>query len=89
MDYKLIISPNAFREIELAECFFKINGIERSFLNDLNKQFLFLENAPLSRQIRYRNIRIHLLEKYNYSIHYVVNEKEVMVLHIFNQAQDY
>ena len=89
MIYKLIISPEAFREIELAECFFKIKGVERSFLKDLNKQFLFLEKAPLSRQIRYKHIRIHLLEIYNYSIHYKVTDTEVMVLHILNQSQDF
>ncbi|WP_179021917.1 type II toxin-antitoxin system RelE/ParE family toxin [Winogradskyella forsetii] len=89
MIYKLIISPEAFREIELTECFFKIKGVEKSFLNDLNNQFLFLEKAPLSHQIRYKNIRIHRLEIYNYAIHYKVTEGEVMVLHIFNQSQDY
>ena len=89
MIYKLIISPEAFREIELAECFFKTKGKERSFLNDLNKQFLFLERAPLSRQIRYKNVRIHLLEIYNYSIHYIIYGKEIMVLHVLSQYQDY
>ena len=89
MDYKLVISPDAYREIELAECFFKIKGMERSFLNDLNTQFLFLERMPLSRQVRYKNIRIHLLEIYNYSIHYVVHNNEVFVLHVLNQNQDF
>ena len=70
MIYKLVISPEAFREIELAECFFKTKNLERSFINDLNKQFLFLEQVTLSRLIRYKNVRIHLLEIYNYSIHY-------------------
>lgn len=88
MDYKLVISPDAYREIELAECFFKIKGMERSFLNDLNTQFLFLERMPLSRQVRYKNIRIHLLEIYNYSIHYVVHNNEAYVLHVLNQNQD-
>lgn len=89
MDYKLVISPDAYREIELAECFFKIKGMERSFLNDLNTQFLFLERMPLSRQVRYKNIRIHLLEIYNYSIHYVVHNNVVFVLHVLNQNQDF
>ena len=89
MIYKLVISSEAFREIELAECFFKTKNLERSFLKDLNKQFLFLEQVLLSRQIRYKNVRIHLLEIYNYSIHYKVYEGKVMVLHILNQSQNF
>tara|TARA_R110002050_G_scaffold157357_2_gene285962 strand:- start:22847 stop:23116 length:270 start_codon:yes stop_codon:yes gene_type:complete len=89
MIYKILISSEAFREIELAECFFKSKGIEQEFLKDLNTQFLFLEKMPLSRQIRYKGIRIHLLEIYNYSIHYIVNKNDVMVLHVLNQSQDF
>ena len=89
MIYKLVISPEAYRDIELAECFYKTKSLNSSFLNDLNTQFVFLENAPLSRQIRYRSIRIHLLDIYKYSIHYIVNNDVVMILRVLNQAQAY
>lgn len=89
MAYKLVISPEAYREIELAECFYKVLGVDRLFLQDFNNQFLYLERMPLSRQIRYNTIRIHLLDNYNYSIHYVVENKNVFVLHILNQSQDF
>ena len=89
MNYKLVISPEAFRDIELAECFYKTKDLDKSFLKDLNAQFNFLENAPLSRQIRYRNIRIHLLEIYKYSVHYIVDNDVVMVLRVLNQAQEF
>lgn len=89
MAYKIVLSPEAFREIELAECYFKINRIERSFLMDLNEQLIYLEKFPLSRQIRYNNIRIHLLVKFNYSLHYVVREKNVYILKFLNQSQDF
>lgn len=89
MIYNLALSPEAYREIELAECYFKAKGIERLFLEDLDKQFQYLEKFPLSRQIRYRNIRIHLLEIYNYSIHYTVKTNNVFVIHILNQNQNF
>lgn len=89
MVYKLVISPEAFREIEIAECYYKIIDADRLFLQDLNNQFLFLEQMPLSRQIRYNKVRIHLLKKYNYSIHYVVDNQIVFVLHIMNQSQEF
>lgn len=89
MVYKIVFSPESFLEIELAECYFKANRLDRNFLSDLNKQFLFLEKFPLSRQIRYKNVRIHLLEKFNYSLHYVVDKEIVYILHLLNQSQDF
>lgn len=89
MAYKIVFSPEAFRGIELAECYFKANQIEKSFLTDLNNQFVFLEKFPFSRQIRYKNVRIHLLEKFNYSLHYTVDVNQVYILHLLNQNQDF
>jgi hypothetical protein len=89
MAYKIVFSSEASREIELAECYFKSKQLEKSFLTDLNKQFIFLEKYPQSRQIRYKNVRIHLLEKFNYSLHYVVDSKRVYILRLLNQNQDF
>ena len=89
MTYNIVISPEAIREIELAECYFKANYIEKLFLKDLNKQFIFLEKFPLSRQTRYENVRIHLLSKFNYSLHYTVQESNVYILRFLNQSQDF
>jgi len=89
MVYRLVISTEAYREIEIAECFYKFKDLNRLFLKNLNNQFLYLEKMPLSRQIRYKNVRICLLEIYNYSIHYLVKNDEVFVLHIHNQPQDF
>lgn len=86
MAYKIIITSEAFREIELAECYFKTKQIEKSFLKDLGKQIIFLEKSPLARQIRYRNIRIHLFEKFNYAFHYVVINDEVRILRLLSQS---
>ena len=89
MAYRIVFSSEALREIELAECYFKSKQLERSFLTDLNKQFIFLEKYPQSRQIRYKNVRIHLLKKFNYSLHYVFAGTNVYILHLLNQNQDF
>lgn len=89
MIFKIVFSPEAYREIELAECYFKANLIEKSFLKDLNKQFIFLEKFPLSRQIRYKNVRIHLLNNFNYSLHYTVQDNIVYILRFLNQSQNF
>ncbi len=89
MAYKILFSPEVYKEIEFAECYFKVKRLDRSFLKDLNKQFIFLENFPHSRQIRYQNVGIHLLGKFNYSLHYTVEGQNVYVLRLLNQKQDF
>ena len=89
MVYKIVVSPEAFRELELAECYFKTKNLEKDFLEDFNTQILFLENMPFARQIRYKQVRIHLFKKYMYSIHYLVVDLEVRILHILNQKQGF
>ncbi|MCX2679916.1 hypothetical protein OOZ15_08210 [Galbibacter sp. EGI 63066] len=89
MAYKIIISPEAYRELDLAECYFKFKGLSKEFLEDFNIQLSYLEQMPLSRQKRYKNIRIHLFDKFSYSIHYVVMGYEVRVLHILSQKQGF
>lgn len=89
MAYKILFSPEVYKEIELAECYFKMKRLNRSFLRDLNKQLIFLENFPHSRQIRYQNVRIHLLGQFNYSLHYTVEGQNVYVLRLLNQKQDF
>jgi len=89
MVYKLIITPEAFREIDLAICYFKTKNIEKACLKELSEQITFLEEHPLTRQIRYKNIRIHLFKKFNYSFHYVVIDNEVRILHFLNQKQNF
>ncbi len=89
MIYKIIFSPEAFRELEIAECYFKVINLRGFFLTDFSKQLFFLERMPLARQIRYKQVRIHQFEKVSYSIHYVVVGLQVQILHILNQKQDF
>lgn len=89
MIYKIVLSPEAIREIEIAECFFRANRIEHSFLNDLNQSLIYLEKYPLSRQIRYKTVRVHLLDKFNYSLHFTIFNDTVYILHFLNQKQNF
>ena len=89
MVYKLIITPEAFREIDLAICYFKTKNIEKACLKELSEQITFLEKHPLTSQIRYKNIRIHLFKKFSYSFHYVVIDNEVRILQFLNQKQNF
>lgn len=89
MAYKILISKEAEVEFGVAECYFRAKGYREKFLEDFNKQLVFLETTPLSFQIRYKEIRIILFNDFNYSIHFLIKENQVLILRILNQRQDF
>ncbi|MGB7785898.1 MAG: type II toxin-antitoxin system RelE/ParE family toxin [Salinimicrobium sp.] len=89
MAYRVVISREAEVELGIADCYFRTKDLEKVFWTDFLKQLEFLEKTPLSFQKKYREIRIILFNDFNYSIHYIVEEKTVFILRILNQRQDF
>ena len=84
------MSDEAKTELHLALCYFKIKNSEDQFLNDLIKQLRLICSMPEAFQIRYRDVRIVSLSKFNYSIHYRVRANGSLVVYrILNQKQDF
>ncbi len=89
MAYKVQISKEAQIELGTAECYFRLKNLERDFLSDFARQLQFLKTTPTSFQVKYKTIRIVQFEKFNYSIHYIIQDKQVLILRILNQRQDF
>ena len=89
MTYKVHISKEAQIELSFAECFFRAKKLEQIFLQDFKKQLQFLKTTPESFQVKYRSVRIVQFERFNYSIHYIIKNDEVLILRILNQRQNY
>ena len=90
MDVKNVgFTEEARMEFYNAKCFMDFNGIENEFWKDVNRQMDLITQFPLAFQIRYRNIRIVPLEKFNYSIHYAVKPNSILVYRFLNQKQNF
>ncbi|MBS9460984.1 hypothetical protein KIM67_01080 [Flagellimonas sp. 389] len=89
MDYKVDISKEAQIELGFADCFFRTKNLEREFLKGFGKQLQFLKTTPQSFQIKYQSIRILQFEKFNYAIHYVIKNNNVLILRILNQRKSF
>jgi hypothetical protein len=76
-------------EFHKAKCFMEYNGKENQFWNDVNRHIELIKEFPEAFQIRYMNVRIVALERFNYSIHYVVKPKDILVYRFLNQQQDF
>ncbi|TYB79121.1 type II toxin-antitoxin system RelE/ParE family toxin [Bizionia myxarmorum] len=76
-------------EFHRAKCFMEFNGQENEFWSDVEKHIELIKEFPDAFQIRYKNIRIVFLEKFNYSIHYEVQPNSILVYRFLNQSQDF
>jgi hypothetical protein len=89
MGYNVQMLREAAIELHVAECFFASRNLSEDFLADFSKQLQFLKTTPESFQIKYRGIRMITFERFDYSIHYKIENKEVIIYRILNQRQNF
>ncbi len=92
MTYKSIILPQAKNEIREAARYYNDQKTDLGlrFLKEVKSRVASISKQPEIYQIRYRTVRMALLKKFPYSIHYCIDDenKHIVVLALFHQAQD-
>jgi len=87
MAYKIIVSPRAQKEIENAIDYYALysSNAPRSFINLLKDTYTTLESNP-SFSVQYKNIRALKINKFPYSLYFVINETQntVRILSCFH-----
>ena len=80
MEYRIIISPRAQKEIENAIDYYASSSVDApiNFIVSLQKAYKKLNRNPLFG-IRYKNIRALKIRKFPYLLYFVVNEKLLTV----------
>ncbi len=89
MGDKVIFTEEAKIEFHKAKCYFEFTKKEDVFWTDVNRQIDLIIIMPFAFQIRYKNIRIIQLEKFDYSFHYIIKSYGVLVYRFLNNQQDY
>jgi toxin ParE1/3/4 len=91
MVYKIIVSPRAIKEIENAiDYYSKYNQSTPSFfINCVEQAYKTLEISPFFR-VRYKNIRALPLQKFSYSLFYMIDEerKIIKILSCFHDKRN-
>lgn len=80
---------DATRELHRAKCFFDFIDKGEEFLDDMENQIAMIVSMPFAFQIRYNEVRIVKFDHFSYTIHYTVNNDEIVILNILNQFQDF
>ena len=76
-------------EFHKAKCFMEFSGKEEAFWEDVDKQLALILQFPDAFQIRYKDVRIIILDHFGYSIHYVSKPYGVLVYRFLNKSQDF
>ena len=89
MKYHLFLSKKAIKQIKHACDWYKEQqlGLDILFLTELDKNILYVEKNPLKSQVRYKEVRIRFLKKFDFGIHYILEEKNIFVLAVFHTSQ--
>lgn len=90
MRYSILISEAA--EIDIKEGFLwyekQQNGLGSMFQKHISKAIESIKDSPLKTQIRYDQTRVSFLKKFPYGIHYVLNDKVIIIVAVFHTSQD-
>lgn len=57
-------------------------------LDEFDVSLKYISTNPFKCQIRYDDVRVYLLKKYKFAIHYTTDEDIIYVLGFFHQHQD-
>ncbi|MBC3757089.1 hypothetical protein H7U19_01645 [Hyunsoonleella sp. SJ7] len=76
-------------EFHKVKCYMTLVGKEEDFWTDVDRQLHIALQYPEAFQVRYKNVRIITLERFNYSIHYVLKPYGILVYRFLMQNQDY
>lgn len=90
MEGNIRFSLEARIELKKALCHFDLYGLEDEFMEDLLNKLIIINQMPYGFQARYKTVRIVLLDRFDYSIHFrVKSNSDILIYHILSQRQNY
>jgi len=80
-EYILVFTPEAREDVKTASKYYdsQLKGLGKRFKNEVFIQLSLLKKNPLTRSVRYDDVRCALIDKFPYSIHYTINNTTVII----------
>jgi toxin ParE1/3/4 len=87
--YQLLISDESRFDILDAVSWYeeRVPGLGKELENCLDEGFNKILSNALHYQKRYKNLRIHFINKFPYGIHYLVEENVIKVFGVFHTSR--
>ena len=90
MKYNLIVKPEAELDMLEAAKWYedKQENLGSRFLEEAEEKLYLITQNPLHYQIRYKITRLALIAHFPYAIHFLVEDKYVIVLAVLGTRED-
>ena len=90
MVYKLIVFPQAQEDIEYAAFWYELhkNGLGSDFILALDAELNQLSRNPLLNSKIHKDFRRAIINRFPYSVFYIVINKQILVLAILHQSRN-
>lgn len=90
MTYQLVIKPGAERDIKETTNWYenKQEHLGLKYVEDLDQKLSKVQSNPLLYQVRYKSIRLALLDVFPETIHFSVEENTVYIHAVLGTARD-
>ncbi|MCC1483116.1 hypothetical protein [Winogradskyella immobilis] len=82
-------SNEAELEFHKVKCYMDYIGKSEEFWKEVNQQIEYIRQYPEAFQVRYKMIRIVFLKKFDYSIHYTIKSKGIVVYRFLQKSQEF
>ena len=90
MKYKLIVRPEAESELLEAVKWYekKVRGLGANFLLNVEATIESILRIPEAYTLTYKNTRRALVRKFPFSVHYIIDGNNIVVLAIFHSSRN-
>lgn len=89
MIYQLVFTPKSDQDLTKIKIWYdgiSINLTKELFF-EISKELKIIKKEPLLYQTRYKSIRIAFIDRFEYGIHFVVDNNVIIILRILHNKQ--
>ena len=88
MSYVLVVRPAAARDLAEAHEYYSQHGRSDAFMASVDHVFTQIVDRPLMYAVVYDEVRRALLRRFAYSVFFIVEATNVVVLAVHHQRRD-
>ncbi len=89
MTYQLIFTVEADQDLNKIKVWYDTINVKltKDLFSELSDEFKLIKKSPQIYQTRYKQIRIAFLKRFEYGIHFIIEDKQLIVLRILHNKQ--
>lgn len=89
MAYQLIFTIEADQDLNKIKVWYDAINVKltQDLFSELSDEFKLIKKSPLIYQTKYKQIRIAFLKRFEYGIHFIIEDNQLIVLRILHNKQ--